>query len=292
MTRIAGEVRDRSRGWFDELADLARRARNVPLRVRALQVANGAASFALSRPLGLIHVVEHPKCGGSWVRNMLHTYNGTELFLDQRLLRLREVIQVHRLHRAWYWRPVVVVRDPRDMFVSFYYHETHYRRRERNLAIERYFRHDPKRLRRDDFVAYLEAKLANRTHPPFAYGEFVRSWKDQPRTIRVRYEDFLADPGRELTRVVRHLGLEPDPQRIREAVELNRFENATRARGQTRRPGEADLGEFERKGIAGDWKNHFDRRSCELIERFEGWTLRELGYEGDAGWIERFLAGA
>ena len=46
---------------------------------------------------------------------------------------------------------------------------------------------------------------------------------------------------------------------------------------------------FERKGIAGDWRNHFDPRSCELLERHEGESLRRLGYEADASWIERFV---
>jgi hypothetical protein len=278
------------RTWRHELTDLARRARNAPLRIRALQLANGTASIFLSRPLGFIHVVESPKCGGSWIRNMLCAYNGTERFLDDRLLRPREVIQVHRLYRPWYWRPVVVVRDPRDMYVSAYYHETHYRRREKNLAIERYFRHDPSRPLREDFACYLDAKLRHRTHPPFTYRQFVQSWSNRPRVIRVRYEDFLRDAEGELSRVAQHVGLEVDPRRIQHAVETNRFENATRARGKSRRPGETDPGEFERKGVSGDWRNHFDRRSCELIEKYEHSTLRELGYESDAGWIERFLA--
>ena len=274
----------------EALSNLWHRARSVPPRTRALQIANSALSITLSRPLGLIHVEEHPKCGGTWIRNMLHTYNGTERFLDDRLLRPHDVIQAHRLYRPWHWRTVIVVRDPRDMFVSLYYHETQYRRREKGLLIERYFRHDPSRPLREDFATYLEAKLGHVTHPPFSYSEFVRSWKDRPRVLQVRYSYFLADTEGQLTQLVQRIGLALDPGRIREAVELNSFENATRARGKARRPGEADPGEFERKGIAGDWKNHFDRRSCELIERYEGYALRELGYERDASWIERFLA--
>ena len=98
------------------------------------------------------------------------------------------------------------------------------------------------------------------------------------------------DAESELTRIVRSLGLPFDPERVRTAVDANRFEKRTEARtGRSRKPGESDPTEFERKGIAGDWKNHFDRRSCELIQRFEGWTLRVLGYECDRSWIERFL---
>jgi len=270
---------------------LADRLRNVPLRARAWQLANEMLTPVAGRALGLIHVVEHPKCGGSWVRKLIQTYRGGDRFLADRPLRRGDVVQIHRLHRPWYWRPVVVVRDPRDLFVSFYYHETRYSRRERHLSIERHFRHEPERPLREDFAAYLEAKLVHRTHPRFGYQEFVRSWRGRPGVAWLRYEDCLADPEGELARILRAVGLPVDLQRVHEAVELNSFENATRLRtGRSRRPGEEDPTEFERKGVAGDWKNHFDARCCELIERFEGWTLRTLEYEADASWIERFLA--
>lgn len=274
----------------EALRRLVVRARNVPLRSRAPQLVNAAITPLVCRPFGLVHVVEHPKCGGTWIRHMLRTYNGTPAYLGDRLIRPGDVIQAHRLYRSWYWRPVVVVRDPRDMYISQYYHDTQYVRREKNLEIERHFRHEPGRPLREDFCAYLEAKLPLRANPPFSYTEFVQSWMNRPRTCWVRYEDCLADPISELTRIVRAYALPYDPERIDNAVEVNRFENATRARtGRSRSAGEADPTEFERKGIAGDWRNHFDRRSCELIQRFEGWTLRELGYEPDRSWIERFL---
>jgi len=272
------------------LRRLATRARSVPLRARIPQLANALLEPLLARPWGLIHVVEHPKCGGTWIRNMLRAVSGMPAYLADRLIRPHDVIQAHRLHRPWYWRPVVVVRDPRDLFVSQYYHDTQYRRREKGLEIERHFRHDPSRPLRADFGAYLEAKLRLRANPPFSYTEFVHSWRNRPRVCWVRYEDCIADPEAELTRILRSFALPQEPGRIREAVEANCFENATRARtGHSRKPGEADPAEFERKGVVGDWKNHFDADSCERIQRLEGWTLRVLGYERDAGWIEPFL---
>ena len=273
------------------LRELAVRASGVSLGARLPQLANALLEPLLARPFGLIHVVEHPKCGGTWIRNMLRTYNGTRAYLADRLIRPHDVIQTHRLYRPWYAHPVVVVRDPRDLFVSQYYHDTHYRRRETNLEVDRHFRHDPSRPRREDVGAYLAVKLRLRANPPFHYAEFVRSWRNRPRACWVRYEDCLLDAEGELTRIVRAFGLPYDAARIRHAVEVNRFENATLARsGRARRPGEEDPTEFERKGIAGDWKNHFDARSCALIQSQEGWTLAVLGYEPDASWIERFLA--
>lgn len=279
----------REAGLRGELRSLADRIRSHSPRVRLRQAANTVTTMLLSRPLGLIHVIEYPKCGGSWVRNMVQTYVGTPRFFDDRLIWRNDVIQVHRLPRVWYVRPVVVTRDPRDMYVSFYYHDNHYRRREKHLGVHHFFQHDPSRPLREDFALYLEAKLTHVTQPPFSLGAFVRAWQERAGATWVRYENCLANSEAELTRVVQTLGLSLDRERIRSAVASNSFENATRARGRPRRPGEADPGEFERKGVAGDWKNHFDRRSCELIQRFEGETLRALGYEPDASWIERFL---
>ena len=274
---------------MSELLNLLERVHNQSLRTRLRQAANVAIAAALGRRLSLVHVVEYPKCGGSWVRNMLADYMGTPRFLDDRLIRRDDVIQVHRLPKPWYRRAVVVTRDPRDMYVSTYYHETQYRQREKHMLIARYFQHDPARPLREDFAAYLDAKLSHYTHPPFMLHEFVRAWQARPGVVWVRYEDCLANSEAALTRVVQALRLPLDPARVRKVVEANSFQSATRARGMERRPGEGDPGSFERKGVAGDWKNHFDRRSCELLERYECASLRALGYESDASWIGRFL---
>jgi hypothetical protein len=273
---------------MSELRNLLERARNQPLRFRARQAANLALAVGLGGRWGLVHLVEYPKCGGSWIKNMLAGYIGSEPFFDDRLLRPRDVVHVHRLDKPWYRRVVVVTRDPRDMYVSTYYHETQFERREKNPLIERWFRHDPSRPVHEDFALYLEAKLSHVTHPPFMLREFVRSWRARPDAVWTRYEDCLARGEAELLRVAEALGLPSDPERAREVVEANRFANRTRARGKERRPGEADARSFERKGIAGDWRNHFGRRACEVFERYEGESLRALGYESDASWVDRF----
>lgn len=252
---------------------------------------NSVATPVLARPFRLAHVVEHPKCGGSWVRNMICAYRGIGTYTGDRVIRPGDVIQVHRLHRRSYQFPIVVVRDPRDLFVSFYYHETRYEKREKRLEISRYFQHDPNAPPEQDFARYLRAKLVNRTHPPFAYTEFVQSWLYRPGVCVVRYEDLLEDCEAELLRIIRFLRLPVDLQRLERVVKENSFQAETQRRyGSSRKPGESDPTKFQRKGIAGDWRNHFNAESCELIQKFEGWTLRVLGYEPDRSWIERHSA--
>lgn len=263
---------------------------HVSLRDRGFQVANAILTPFLCRPLRICHVVEFPKCGGSWIRNMIRTYLGSGLYLGDRLIFPDAVIHTHRLFRRSFAWPVVVVRDPRDMYVSMYHHENFYEGRATVAALERVYRHDPAKSPADDFAAYLEAKLTTVTHPVFFYSQFIDSWLGRPGSCLVRYEDFLEDAERELIRVIRFLDREVDVARIESVVQENSFESQTRkSYGESRSSGEEDRSKFLRKGVAGDWRNIFNEKSCNLIRRFEGVSMRRLGYEPDDSWAARFL---
>lgn len=41
---------------------------------------------------------------------------------------------------------------------------------------------------------------------------------------------------------------------------------------------------FERKGIAGDWKNHFNKESKKLFKEFSSKELIKLNYEKNDNW--------
>ena len=129
---------------------------NVSTTQRIMQVANAIIESVASKPLNLAHVVEFPKCGGSWVRNMIRTYRGNDLFEYDRIIRENEVIMGHRLYRRRFYRPIVVVRDPRDMYVSFYHYENSYEKRNMDSVLFRYYQHDPSRSVQEDFYEYQE----------------------------------------------------------------------------------------------------------------------------------------
>ncbi len=259
-------------------------------KIRFYQIANAILTKAAGRWLGIVHVVEYPKCGASWIRLMMQDYVGGKPYFDDRIISPGTLVQLHSLPSAWHCKPIVVVRDPRDMFVSFYYFETTYDGRREQLAVNRFYTRDSERDVRDDFAAYLKAKLENRTYPPFSYHEFVDSWIERPGVCLVRYEDMLAETVTQMGRVIEFAGLSMDRDRLGKIINYHHFTSATkRAEGVGRMPGEADANKFLRKGIAGDWRNHFNETSCKLIENHEGATLRRLGYERDAAWIDDFL---
>lgn len=262
----------------------------VSLSQRLRQVANAGIEYALGRSLKIAHVVEFPKCGGSWVRNMIRTYRGTELFTYDRLLGSRDVVMVHRTYRSRYRQPIVVVRDPRDLYVSFYHYENSYEKSDGNSVLFKHFQHDKARPLQDDFYLYLRAKLLRESHPWFFYSQFLDSWLNRSGVCVVRYEDCLKEPVPQLVRMLRFLGDEIDIERVEKTVEETSFKAITKKRyGEERDAGHEDNTKFHRKGIAGDWRNHFNADACRLLDLMEGSTLRRLGYEPDASWIDRFV---
>lgn len=263
---------------------------NIPLGRRALQAANYIAETTMAGALNLAHIVEYPKCGGSWVRNMVRTYRETSLFTYDRLIGRNEVILCHRLHSPRFRKPVVVVRDPRDMYVSFYHYETSFALSNQHSPIFRHFQHDSARPVRDDFNEYLRTKLLYTSHPWFHFSQFLDSWLNRPGICLVRYEDCLADSEAQLAGIIRFLDDPLDLERLSRTVEQTSFAAVTKEKyGESREAGEADNTKFHRKGVAGDWRNHFNESSCRLIEMIEGRSLRRLGYETDARWIDNFL---
>lgn len=264
--------------------------KDVALKNKIFYITNGALMPFFCKKLEIVHVVEFPKCGGSWVRNMIRTYMGKDLFINNRFISKYDVILSHKTYTAAYKNPVVVVRDPRDMYVSFYHYETNFKDRSKKPAIYDYFIHDPERDQKEDFYHYLKAKMLYKSHPWCFYSQFIDSWVNVPNICLVKYEDCLKDAGKQLIKIMRHLDRTIDFDRIDNAVEKTSFMSITKEKyGVSRVAGDVDNSKFHRKGIAGDWKNYFSGESCELFDKLEGRTLIELGYENDESWISDFL---
>jgi hypothetical protein len=41
-----------------------------------------------------------------------------------------------------------------------------------------------------------------------------------------------------------------------------------------------------RKGVIGDWRNHFTEEACKVFDQFAGNELIRLGYEKDHSWVQ------
>ena len=80
--------------------------------------------------------------------------------------------------------------------------------------------------------------------------------------------------------LLEHCRIEVSPQKFREVILANRFE----ARTGGRKPGEEDVHSHERKGVAGDWRNHFTNRVADAFKKRYAELLVATGYERGNDW--------
>jgi lipopolysaccharide transport system ATP-binding protein len=105
------------------------------------------------------------------------------------------------------------------------------------------------------------------------------SWIEAGEPV-IRYEDLLARDVEILERtLIDQCGLPVSRERLREVIVANRFERLT-----GRQRGQEHLFSHERKGVAGDWRNHFTERLTRAFKARYGGVLIATGYEKDLDW--------
>lgn len=191
--------------------------------------------------------------------------------------------QLLKVHDAWTRTPageplfppaltrgaIYLARDPRDVAVSLAHHMA--------IGLDQAI----------DFMGWPDAALAlhglSRARQIrqrlLTWSGHVRSWRQAPRLLPLRYEDMLSDPGAVLEAAARHLGWAVSQPAIAEAVAATRFEAlraaeerwgfAEKARPATR---------FFRRGVAGGWRDTLSRAQAARIEADHGEVMRELRY--------------
>lgn len=249
----------------------------------------------LSRFNKSVLVTEFPKSGGTWISAMIAEYLGLPFQRNTlRPLMIRSVMLGHLGYRRTYNNPLVVVRDPRDVYVSFYYHHLFPNEWNHHPAIQQHRRFlafddfDDIRTNLPYFIRYVHETWGRR-FGHFSWTNFVRDWLKHRSTDQfVRYETMLTKPRDELTKALKLLGIrEIDRKRLAQVIEGNSFAKIT-----GRKPGQADSSSFARRGISGAWVEYFNADALRLIEHYCGRELVMLGYEDDASWLSRRLEAA
>ncbi len=125
--------------------------------------------------------------------------------------------------------------------------------------------------------------LLDRRIPDDQFDLWTRMWRqsveagltlEQHGAMRVRYEDMLADPEREFSRILGHLGADTATEVMSSCIEAASFEKLSggRARGQ------CDNTSFFRSGSSGDWRTWLTPEQSGRFEAEAGELLRLLGY--------------
>lgn len=241
-------------------------------------------------------VSEYPKSGGTWLGRMVADCLEIPLPRHTNLpLAMTCVVHNHWGYDPRLRRCIYLYRDGRDVMVSFYFHRMRWIHNERNPKYaghaQKYEAMFGKGYDKDDTVAnlarFIEHEFANPRDSRLTWRQHVESWgapDGHEHVAYVSYEQLREDCAGHLKRIVEHVAGRPiEDWRVDMAVDKFSMQRAT-----GRKPGEEDRTTLIRKGVVGDWVNHFSREAAEVFDRLAGDTLVRLGYEADRGWVSRY----
>lgn len=159
-------------------------------------------------------------------------------------------------------RHFVVVRDLRDTLVSGYF-SARYSHALSSTGLAD-LRHQLEQLSLDDGLLYLAETWLR------GPALIQASWLQEPTGV-FRYEDLLSHDLELMHQALNTVGgLDISTERLTAAVEANRFDVLTGGR----QAGLENTMAHERKGIAGDWQNHFSEKVKRRVEELYGPLLR------------------
>jgi hypothetical protein len=236
-------------------------------------------------------LVSYPRSGNVWVRflvaNLLHpglevrfsnierlvpdTSNQSHRALN-RTPRPR-FIKSHHYFDHRYGKIVYIVRDPRDIVLSYYHFQRKYQQIAGDLPLERYV---------DPFIA---GKIGSEGWGSWRenVGSWVATRGSDPNFLLLRYEDLIADTIGGMASLARFLGIEANEPRLRKVIDLSSADNM---RQLEKRDAQVWIGTRNRRqdipmvGVAtsGGWTQRLPAVCVSKIEQAWGDLMVKVGY--------------
>jgi hypothetical protein len=237
-------------------------------------------------------LVSYPRSGNTWSRfliaNLVHPDKEVSFTNIERLIpdtssqsnralkrtpRPR-IIKTHEYFDHRYPKTIYIVRDPRDVVLSYYDFQRKYRQIANDYPLDSYV---------DDFVSGSLVAAGWGT-----WAENVASWVytrgHRNDFLLLHYEDMLKDTVSELRRVASFLGTEVNPERLKRAIErssadhMRELEKAEADHWIATRNHRKDI-PFVRTASSGGWKTSLPEACVRQIEEAWGDLMTKLGYE-------------
>ena len=237
-------------------------------------------------------IVSYPRSGNTWTRfliaNLLHPseeidFLNIELLIPdtssissralKRIARPR-LIKTHEYFDHRYPKVIYIVRDPRDVALSYYNFQRKYRHIEDTYPLEKYI---------SDFV---EGRLISRSWGTWA--ENAASWistrSKSPNFILLRFEDLVEKTNRELARLGSFLGVTVTTEVLERAIarssaeHMRELEKKQQDRWVATKKHRKDI-PFVGSAKAGGWKTKLPPDCVATIESAWGQLMTSLNYE-------------
>lgn len=237
-----------------------------------------------------VFIVSYPRSGNTWARFLIAnlTYQDEaitfanierkipDVYKNTRRQLLQtprpRILKSHEYFDPRYKKVIYIVRDPRDVAVSYYHYARKYRKVEDGYPLER----------------YISRFIAGEVDEYGSWKENVASWlatrQGSESFLLLRYEDLLEETGRELVRVESFLGIDRSPEQVARAVELS---SADRMRDLEKKQADTwittkktrkDIA-FVRAANSGGWRSLLPERLVAAVESAWGPLMESLGYD-------------
>lgn len=251
-----------------------------------------------------VFVIGFPKSGNTWLARLLAeaTYsninavdaiNAADNSSDRsgRYLIYKEHV-VQDIDRVLQGKVVYIVRDPRDVFVSGFFHCNRWCTDtliKSNLFYKLYFRREIKKLNKkwqgnpmaeiNAVVKAIARGLIGRGFNKVEFGNWsahVDFWSKHLSVTVVRYEDLLHDTKGELKRLLDELKIETSLEKIKESVENQSFK---KKKDVFLKNGDSKNAKFLRSGKSGGWRDLLSSSMVKEIEKTHADEMTRCGYE-------------
>jgi hypothetical protein len=228
----------------------------------------------------IILINEYPKCGGSWLKRMIGDAllsKGYNYHVNKKgipFIKEKNIIHRHWLKYTEYaYKTVIIVRDPRDVYNSFYFHENYFQTTNKKKKI---FGFDDVRTDRENMYSYIKSKLLypELTTPGFSYKVFWETFKSNKDIYIVKYEDLRNNTEKELKNIFDYLEASIDESQIVETIKKFDFENMKKQQENS-----DNRKNHVRKGVVGDWENNFEENTVELFKKYYSDMLIDMKYK-------------
>ncbi len=228
-----------------------------------------------------IVLTEFPKSGGSWIATMI----GDALEIPKRDINVRTGFDLFEINQhPWYkgveeldfpTQSVIKSHElPDSTLIDFDATFIHLVRDGRDVVVSKWF------FEKEFCVKNGITSSFNRNFDEYVkdvaqdWTTYILAWAKKG-VLTVRYEDFLSEPVNVLGDLLKQVtGYDLQKSFLEEIVYKNSKEKFSESLSKTFRSNT-----FVRKGISGDWQNHFSKKNIESFNSVARNAMSLLGYD-------------